>query len=244
MNKETFWKIIDDARNSGIDPNDHAAMQNATEKELLKYPSEEIAAWHRIQQFYHETAYRRGLWAACTATKSHDTDDGFIDFRFWLIAQGHEVYLRALHDPDSLADLDFPAGTADFEAFGYVAQDAYAMKAALEQGNIRSLLSHCCAWAADNASRISRDCEARHIYEVKAWLTESYVQELSYQFDIAPAAFGAPLDDQTKLEIYSELKLGEDIQWWAPQELPRVVPRLYEKYCVEAEQDYERGGDD
>lgn len=33
------------------------------------------------------------------------SDNGFIDFRDWLIAQGLEVYMAALKDPDSLADV-------------------------------------------------------------------------------------------------------------------------------------------
>lgn len=32
------------------------------------------------------------------------TDDGFMDFRTWLVAQGKEVYMAALKDPDSLVD--------------------------------------------------------------------------------------------------------------------------------------------
>lgn len=246
MNKETFWQIIDNARNSGIDPNDQTAMLNATEKELLNYPSQEIAAWHRIQYFYHKIAYRRDLWAACTATKSHDTDDGFIDFRSWLISQGREVYLRALHDPDSLADLDFPEGVADFEAFGYVAHGAYAMKAALESQDLKSILYDCCAWSAENAAQIYRDCEAHHIDEAqkKMWLVERYVQELSQKFYIYTASMGEPLDAETNLDIFSEIHLGPDIDWWEQQDLPHIVPRLYEKYCVEAGQGYERSEDD
>jgi hypothetical protein len=30
------------------------------------------------------------------------SDDGFTDFRYWLISRGRDVYERALADPDSL----------------------------------------------------------------------------------------------------------------------------------------------
>ena len=43
-----------------------------------------------------------------------------MDFRAWLIAQGREVYLAALADPDSLADVE-PYGGCQFESFSYVA---------------------------------------------------------------------------------------------------------------------------
>lgn len=241
MDKDTFWKIIDDARNSCIDPNDQTAMLNATIKGLLNYPSDEIAAWRRIQYFYHKIAYRRDLWAACTATRSHDTDDGFIDFRSWLISQGHEVYLRALHDPDSLADLDFPAGAADFESFDYVANRAYSLKAALESQDLKSILYDCCVWSAENAGRIYRGLEAHHMSEAdkKEWLTNRYVQELAQKYSIYPVANGEPLDVETNLDIFSEINLRPDIDCWEQQDLPHIVPRLCAKY--EVEQTYEQG---
>jgi hypothetical protein len=33
------------------------------------------------------------------------SNDGFEDFRGWLIVQGHEVFERMIADPDTLADL-------------------------------------------------------------------------------------------------------------------------------------------
>lgn len=38
--------------------------------------------WHNIKATYMDLAYRNDLWAACAATRSHYTDDGFIDFLF------------------------------------------------------------------------------------------------------------------------------------------------------------------
>ena len=52
------------------------------------------------------------------------SDDGFIDFRAWLIAQGREVYFAALADPDSLADV-VPYGDCRFEQLSYVGDYAY-----------------------------------------------------------------------------------------------------------------------
>ena len=47
------------------------------------------------------------------------SDDGFIDFRAWLIAQGREVYLAALADPDSLTDVEAYGG-CQFEELNYI----------------------------------------------------------------------------------------------------------------------------
>lgn len=52
------------------------------------------------------------------------SDDGFIDFRAWLIAQGKEVYLNALRDPDTLAEVE-PYGDCCFECMSYVGDYAY-----------------------------------------------------------------------------------------------------------------------
>ena len=52
------------------------------------------------------------------------SDDGFIDFRAWLIAQGREVYFAALADPDSLADV-VPYGDCCFEQLSYVGDYVY-----------------------------------------------------------------------------------------------------------------------
>ena len=52
------------------------------------------------------------------------SDDGFIDFRAWLIAQGRDTYLSALADPDSLAEV-IPYGDCCFETLSYVGDYAY-----------------------------------------------------------------------------------------------------------------------
>lgn len=120
-----------------MDRNDKKAVLIATERKLISFSSSEIVDWHNIQKMYMDIAYRNNLWAACTATHSHDSDDGFIDFRSWLISQGKEVYMNALNDPDTLAEIDIPEGSADFELYGYVASYSYAEKMALEKEGLK-----------------------------------------------------------------------------------------------------------
>ena len=38
--------------------------------------------------------------------KNGCSDDSFLDFRAWLIAQGKETYLEALRDPDTLSQFN------------------------------------------------------------------------------------------------------------------------------------------
>ena len=56
------------------------------------------------------------------------SDDGFADFRSWLISRGRERYEKTLGDPDSLADLEMDPESDDgifFESFAYVAARVY-----------------------------------------------------------------------------------------------------------------------
>lgn len=81
--------------------------------------------FHDIIHAYEDLADKFGLWDAAGIMKEYGcSDDGFIDFRAWLIAQGREVYFAALADPDSLADV-VPYGDCRFEQLSYVGDYAY-----------------------------------------------------------------------------------------------------------------------
>ena len=81
--------------------------------------------FHNILYAYEDLAYKYGLWDAASVIKEYGcSDDGFIDFRAWLIAQGKDVYLNALKDPDTLADIQ-PYGECCFECLSYVGDHAY-----------------------------------------------------------------------------------------------------------------------
>lgn len=127
MTKEQFWKIIDTANESAPFTDRESHLQKAKE-ELRNCSVEDIIEWKLIFEEYHNAAYRNYLWAASSALGAHDTDDGFIDFRSWLISRGKEVYMNALRDPDSLATVPYEGEDLNFEAFAYVAQDIYEEK--------------------------------------------------------------------------------------------------------------------
>ena len=79
------------------------------------------------------------MWAAGFIINSGCSDDGFTDFRGWLIAQGKAIYESALDDPETLVDVASviateygPQGLADLEAMNYVAKYAYRKKVGSE----------------------------------------------------------------------------------------------------------------
>ena len=121
MDPDAFWDLIAGAkRECGQDMD--ASLQWLTER-LPALGPQQAQDFHDILHGYKHLAYKYGLWTAATLMCGNGcSDDGFMDFRAWLIAQGREVYLAALADPDSLADVE-PYGGCQFESFSYVASE-------------------------------------------------------------------------------------------------------------------------
>lgn len=118
MDQNAFWNLVAETkRECGQDMD--ASLQYLTER-LTALGPQQAQDFHDILQGYHGLAYQYGLWSAATLMCEYGcTDDGFIDFRAWLIAQGKEVYLAALADPDSLANVEAYGG-CQFEKFSCV----------------------------------------------------------------------------------------------------------------------------
>lgn len=235
MDRDAFWKIINEV-NSEVNQNNQEAILNLTEEKLMRLSLKDIVDWHNIKAIYMDLAYRNDLWAACSATRSHDTDDGFIDFRSWLISRGKVVFMNALNDPDALADIDIPEGTADFEKYGYVAGYAYAKKSALEKEGPNSILLDYTSWLAENSERLLSSFEKHPLknLDINQRLVNAYIRKLSLKYDIYDVLDKQPLCEETVAEIISEIKLKPDINSdWSIRDLPQILPRLYEKYDAE-----------
>ena len=130
MTEIEFWNLIDSARRA-VSP--LSEMPKWLVDHLNKMPVVEIVDFGRHFRNASRKAYDERLWSAAIAISHHcSSDDVFSDFRAWLIAQGKEVYERALADPDSLADLERYDGedgeNARLEGILYVADKAYKAK--------------------------------------------------------------------------------------------------------------------
>lgn len=79
----------------------HAARLAAR---LCELPPSDIVAFGRIHHQLQADAYRWDLWGAAYLVQGGCSDDGFADFRGWLVGQGRRVFEAALRDPDSLAE--------------------------------------------------------------------------------------------------------------------------------------------
>ena len=123
INKDTFWQLIEETKNQC--GQDMDASISWIKKELLSMPPEQSLQFHAIMHGYRDLADKYGLWTAAIFIKEYGcSDDGFMDFRAWLIAQGKDIYMAALENPDSLPRVE-QYGDCEFELLNYVGDYAY-----------------------------------------------------------------------------------------------------------------------
>jgi hypothetical protein len=120
MQESDFWRIVDDASREG-DP------YEGIKSRLCDLSRQEILSFHHIFTKALAAACSFPLLAANFAIASYVSDDGFREFRAWLISQGSDKFGRALIDPESIADwLDKDCVDGiDGAPMLAVAQDAY-----------------------------------------------------------------------------------------------------------------------
>ena len=118
MTTEEFWKLIDSTKDS-----DPEAQAEKLVESLAKLEPAKILAFGHLWDQFHSEAYTWKLWGAGYIMNGGCSDDGFIDFRSWLLLQGQGVYEAALKDADTLANVKCEPDAASCEC--YPAADAY-----------------------------------------------------------------------------------------------------------------------
>ncbi|GGF53999.1 hypothetical protein GCM10007301_11850 [Azorhizobium oxalatiphilum] len=119
-----FWTRID--ATLPADVGDQCArlatqLEPLTDQELVDF----IHLFHGVKN----QLYSWRLWAAAYLMNGGCSDDGFMDFRSWLISRGQAITEAAMRDPDTLAALGVEMDEATFEPFGYVMSDAFRARA-------------------------------------------------------------------------------------------------------------------
>jgi hypothetical protein len=100
MNHTDFWALMDTTSvASDGDGNRHADLLIDA---LATLPEQEIVDFDTLFQEHMDRAYHRNLWAAAFIIQCGCSNDGFMDFRAWLISRGQSVFENALADPESL----------------------------------------------------------------------------------------------------------------------------------------------
>jgi len=100
MDWKPFWKIVEEAYRP--EPIDHF--------EALKERLDGLK-WFEVIEFQARfdemvaAANHIDLWGAAYLINGGCSDDGFRDFRVWLVGRGRHAYEAALRNPDTLADI-------------------------------------------------------------------------------------------------------------------------------------------
>ncbi len=128
MTDTEFWNLIDRSRSAAKE--DPFEQMERLAEELGALPTDEIVTFERIFQKFHQRAYDWGVWGAAYLIGGGCSDDGFMDFRGWLISRGQQVYENARRDPETLVDVVDLERDADGQAegFQYLAQRVWSEK--------------------------------------------------------------------------------------------------------------------
>ena len=126
MDIEEFWKLIDTTR--AASNSDVSKQADLLVELLVQHSVDEILSYEMNMDELLDKAYDAALWDAAYIIGCGCSDDGFWDFRAWLIAQGQEVYDNALANPESLETLIDVNDDTQNGGLIYVAMHAYEQK--------------------------------------------------------------------------------------------------------------------
>ncbi|GIF26446.1 hypothetical protein BJ973_005806 [Actinoplanes tereljensis] len=103
MRTDDFWAVI--SRATADRPASPAEVAKRAAADLATRDPEEIVAWARHLDKVMVASGTEDLWAAAYVIHGGCSEDGFDNFRGWLIAHGRETVARSVKSPDALADL-------------------------------------------------------------------------------------------------------------------------------------------
>src|SRR5580698_6558611 len=101
MNEESYWAIVDSSlKTAQNQPGQEQFLLSA----LQKMTPGQIIGFHlTTAQLLNET-YTAEMWCAGHIMNTRCSDDGFEDFRYWVISRGKEIYYKAKANPDTLVN--------------------------------------------------------------------------------------------------------------------------------------------
>ncbi|WP_428304837.1 DUF4240 domain-containing protein [Lacipirellula sp.] len=120
MERDVFWKIIDDSRRSAEDVED---VPSEVASRLAKLQADEIISFKQHQWDLDAESYRWDLWAVAYIVNGGCSDDLFDYFRGWLLANGKKRFEAALANPEVIGK--WTEEEVELEDMLYAADDAY-----------------------------------------------------------------------------------------------------------------------
>jgi hypothetical protein len=134
MRTDDFWAVI--GRATAERPASPADVAKRAAADLAAHDPEEIVAWARHFDKVMVASGTQDLWAAAYLINGGCSDEGFDNFRGWLIAHGREAVARSVRSPDSLAEMPAVRAAAEngavFEAEEVLSIAAEAYQQATE----------------------------------------------------------------------------------------------------------------
>ncbi|MDQ3005088.1 MAG: DUF4240 domain-containing protein, partial [Chloroflexota bacterium] len=122
MDITEFWNLIHKTRTAAN--GDAQKQSELLTEELARLSEKDIIAFDDIFLDLKDNAYMGSLWDAATVIMYGCSDDGFQEFREWLVGRGKEAYENAIKDPETLVDV-LEVGEQIFPTLLSPAMDAY-----------------------------------------------------------------------------------------------------------------------
>lgn len=125
MNKTEFWQLIEATKKEA--QGDQQIQEAALLSHLAKLEPEQIIEFECLLQEYLLEADHFNIMAVQKILDGYVSDDSYLYFRCWLVAQGEQVFTDALRNADTLAAV-IDAPYQDFEELLYVATKAFEQR--------------------------------------------------------------------------------------------------------------------
>jgi len=126
VDRTVFWNLMEQTKR--VDKDNLDKQFELLIQELVKFSEADLISFDGIFSELMSRAYDWNLWAAAYIINCGCSDDGFTDFRAWLIGQGQAIFEKALEDPESLVDIvEYPYLTRPFHLFA-ISNEAYRLK--------------------------------------------------------------------------------------------------------------------
>src|SRR5262249_39795848 len=119
-----FWAIIEAGGPYPLDAQDEHL--ESVRNQLLALAPKQVQAFHKLfcQRLIESQSW--DMWGAAYLINGGCSDDGFVYFRAWLVAQGRSVFKAALANPDTLASVVEPdRDDHEFEMLYALPQEVY-----------------------------------------------------------------------------------------------------------------------
>ncbi len=124
MDVEEFWQIIDNVKDSETPQKDIGIN-------LDKLPIGKLISYQEHLFDFHDKANRWDIRGAAYIANGGCSEGNFMDFRYWLISRGKDIYEAALENPDNLVVLDYKDSfyySFYYKSFAFVAIEIYEEK--------------------------------------------------------------------------------------------------------------------